>query len=294
MTEVLFTMREFPQPEEAPLLRWIQLPFAGMEWAMQHRIVQAEDVVVTSSSGIHATQIANYCLMMMMAFNYQLPKMIAFQQKSEWSKSAYDIFTPTDMRHQTVGIVGYGSIGRELARITKALGMTILATKRDVKRPAETQTDYTPEGLGDPEGTIPERLYPGEALATMAADCDYLVVTVPLTEQTRQMVNERVLYAMKDTAILINIARGSVVDEKALITALSQNVIGGAALDVFEEEPLPSTSPLWQMDNVIISPHISGLIANYAVKAADLFIANLKRYLEKKPLYNQLDREAGY
>jgi phosphoglycerate dehydrogenase-like enzyme len=128
----------------------------------------------------------------------------------------------------------------------------------------------------------------------MAADCDYLVVTVPLTEQTRQMVNERVLYAMKDTAILINIARGSVVDEKALITALSQNVIGGAALDVFEEEPLPSTSPLWQMDNVIISPHISGLIANYAVKAADLFIANLKRYLEKKPLYNQLDREAGY
>jgi D-2-hydroxyacid dehydrogenase (NADP+) len=99
---------------------------------------------------------------------------------------------------------------------------------------------------------------------------------------------------MKKTAVLINIARGSVVDEKALITALSQEKIGGAALDVFEEEPLPSTSPLWQMDNVIISPHVSGMTDNYHEKAAALFIANLKRYLEKKTLYNQLDREIGY
>jgi phosphoglycerate dehydrogenase-like enzyme len=292
--EVLYTTRTFPQPEETPLLRWIQLHSAGMERALQHRIIQAQDITVTSSSGIHSTQIANFCLMMMLAFNYKLPQMLNFQRESTWAQKAHEIFRPTDMSQQTVGIVGYGSIGRELARITHTLGMTVLASKRDVKHPAEKATDYTLEGTGDPEGSIPERIYPGEAIGTMASECDYLAVTVPLTTKTQHLVNEHVLQQMKKTAVLINIARGSVVDEKALITALSQKKIGGAALDVFEEEPLPSTSPLWQMDNVIISPHVSGMTDNYHEKAAALFIANLKRYLEKKPLYNQLDREIGY
>lgn len=292
--EVLYTTRHFPEPEEAPMLRWIQLHSAGMGGAMKHRIVQAEDIMVTSTSGMHATQIANYCLMMMLAFNYRLPKMMELQRESHWPEDREGTFKPIDMQHQTLGIVGYGSIARELARLAHTMGMTVLATKRNVKNPAETQTDYTPEGTGDPEGKIPERIYPGEALGTMATECDYLVVTVPLTEQTRHMVNERILNQMKNSAILINIARGSVVDEKALITALSQKKIGGAALDVFEEEPLSSTSPLWQMDNVIISPHVSGVTANYHEKAVDVFVANLQRYLDKRPLYNQLDREAGY
>jgi phosphoglycerate dehydrogenase-like enzyme len=292
--EVLYTTRVFPQPEDAPLLRWIQLHSAGMERALQHRIIQAQDVTVTSTSGIHSTQIANFCLMMMLAFNYKLPQMFNFQRENTWSPKAHEIFRPTDMSQQTVGIVGYGSIGRELARIAHTLGMTVLASKRDVKHPAEKATDYTPEGTGDPEGSIPERIYPGEAIGTMASECDYLVVTVPLTTKTQHLVNEQVLEHMKKTAVLINIARGGVVDEKALVTALSQGKLGGAALDVFEEEPLPSTSSLWQVDNVIISPHVSGVIDNYHEKAAALFIANLKRYLEKKPLYNQLDREIGY
>ncbi|MDQ7028175.1 MAG: D-2-hydroxyacid dehydrogenase [Anaerolineae bacterium] len=293
-TEVLYTTRTFPEPEDAPMLRWIQLHSAGMERALQYRIVQAEDVTVTSTSGIHATQIANYCLMMMLAFNYKLPKMLNFQRESTWADNRYEIFVPTDLQHQTVGIAGYGSIGRELARIADHLGMTVLASKRNAKNPAAAPTDYIPEGHGDAEGVIPERIYPGEAIGTMASDCDYLVITTPLTENTRHMVNERVLDMMKDTAVLINIARGAVVDEKALITALSQEKIGGAALDVFEEEPLPSTSPLWQMDNVIISPHVSGMVDNYHEKAAEVFRVNLDRYLEKRPLYNQLNREVGY
>ena len=292
--EVLYTVRDFPQPEEAPLLRWIQLNSAGYDRAIKQRIVQTEDVTVTSASGIHARQIANYCLMMMLAFNYKLPKMLEFQNKSEWAKNQYEIFAPTDMHKQTLGIVGYGSIARELARLAKGLGMTVLATKRDVMKPAEERTDYSPEGTGDTEGSIPERLYPGEALHTMVQDCDFVVVTVPLTDKTHHMVDERVLEAMKETAILVNIARGSVVDEKSLITALSQNKIGGAALDVFEEEPLPSTSPLWKLDNVIISPHVSGNTDNYHEKAAELFMANMRRYLENKALYNQLNREEGY
>lgn len=292
--EILYTQRAFPQPEEAPLLRWIQLNYAGLERVMQQKIAQAEDVAITSASGIHATQIANYSLMMMLAFNYRLPKMLELQEKRIWSDNRDKIFNQHDMDKQTLGIVGYGSIARELARLADAMGMTVLATKRDAMKTAESETDYTPEGTGDPQGNIPERIYPGEALLTMARECDYLVVTAPLTEQTRHMVNARVLEAMKDSAVLINIARGGLVDEKALITALSQKTIRGAALDVFEEEPLPSSSPLWALDNVIISPHISGNTDNYHEKAADLFIANLYRYLENKPLYNQLNREVGY
>jgi phosphoglycerate dehydrogenase-like enzyme len=292
--EVLYTLRHFPRPEEAPLLRWIQLHYAGVDSAIEQRIVQAEDVTVTNASGIHAQQIANYCLMMMLAFNYKLPDMMRFQQDANWPENQYKMFAPVDMHRQTVGIAGYGSIGRELARVADALGMTVLATKRDATHPAESPTEYSPEGTGDPEGDIPERIYPGEALATMAKDCDYLVLTVPLTEKTRHMVNERVLNAMKSNAVLVNIARGEVVDEKALITALSQQKIRGAALDVFEEEPLPTTSPLWQMDNVIISPHVSGNSASYNEKVADLFEVNLQRYIENRPLLNQLDREEGY
>ena len=293
-TEVLYTSSKFPQPEQAPLLRWIQTHFAGIDGAIQQRIIQAEDVLVTSSSGIHAQSIANHCLMMIMAFNNKLPQMLDFQRKGEWPTNQYEIFAPTDLSRQTLGIAGYGSIGRELARIAHALGMKVLATKRDIKRPAENSNEYSPEGSGDPNGEIPERLYPGEALASMASECDYVVITVPLTDRTRHMVDEKVLAAMKPSGVLINIARGAVVDEKALISALAAERIGGAALDVFEEEPLPSGSPLWNMENVILSPHVSGNSRNLHEKAAALFIENLQRYVEKRPLLNQLNRETGY
>jgi len=292
--EVLYTVRQFPDPEQAPMLRWIQLNYAGLEGVINQRIIQSEDVVVTTASGIHTRQMANYCMMMMMAFNYQMPKMYFFQRRHEWPDNRRSIYNPQHLHHQTLGIAGYGSIGRELARIAQALGMTVVASKRDAKQPAEGPNEYTPEGTGDPEGKIPERIYPGEALASMASECDYLVLIMPLTDETHHIVHDPIFDAMKETAILINIARGGVVDEKALVTALSSGKIGGAALDVFEEEPLPSTSPLWEMDNVIISPHISGVSAHYHEDAADLFIANLKRYLEKRPLMNQLNREIGY
>ncbi|MGJ3240184.1 MAG: D-2-hydroxyacid dehydrogenase [Anaerolineae bacterium] len=293
-TDILYTVRHFPQPGEAPRLRWIQLNYAGLENVLERPIARAENVRITSASGIHATQIANYTLMMMLAFNYRLPRMFELQQKQTWPKNKFDIFTPRDMHKQTLGLVGYGSIARELARIAHSIGMTVLATKRDAKNTEENASDYTPEGTGDPEGVIPERIYPGEALATMAPECDYLVVTVPLTDATHHMVNAHVFDSMKKSAVLINIARGGVVDEKALVNALTHKKIRGAALDVFEEEPLPATSPLWKMENVIISPHVSGNTDDYHEKAATLFIENLKRYLNKKSLYNVLNRDAGY
>jgi phosphoglycerate dehydrogenase-like enzyme len=292
-TEVLYTLNKFPSPAEAPHLRWIQLHFAGMDHAMEQAIIRAEDVEVTNASGVHAVQMAEYCLGMMLAFHYKLPLMFELKEKAEWPENRHLLFAPHGLRGLTLGIAGYGTIGRELARVADMLGMRVLASKRDVKHPAE-EGSYNEAGLGDPLGEIPARIYPTEALATMARECDFLVILAPLTKSTRYLVNDTVLKAMKKTAVLINVARGAVVDEKALISALADNTIAGAALDVFEEEPLSKSSPLWNLDNVIISPHVSGNSVRYNEKAAAIFIENLRRYLEKRPLLNRLDRERGY
>lgn len=293
-TEVLYTMRHFPDPERAPRLRWIQLHYAGMERVITKPIVQqANDVEVTSASGIHSTHMAEFCLTMMLAFMYQLPRMMKQKAQAEWGDKPYDVFNPHGLRGLTVGIVGYGSIGRELARLAHNMGMTILASKRDLLGGME-DTGYALEGTGDPEGDLPERMYPPEAIASMASECDFLVLTVPLTEKSRHMVNEDVFNAMKPTAYLINVARGGVVDEDALISAIAAEEIAGAALDVFEEEPLPPSSPLWNLDNIIISPHISGNATNYHERTAELFITNLHRYVENRPLLNALNRDEGY
>ncbi len=291
--EVLYTGGIFPNPAQAPRMRWIQLHSAGVDHAVKEPIVQAEDVEVTTASGVHASQMTEYCLAMMLAFNYRLLKFIELKAKAEWPKERHKQFSPYPMRGQTVGIVGFGVIGRVLARAADSLGMKVLATKRDVMHPADTDSYYEP-GTGDPQGEIPLRLYPPEATASMAKECDYLVVTAPLTKTTRHKINADVFKAMKKTAILINVGRGAVVDEDELISALAAGRIAGAALDVFEEEPLPSTSPLWNFDNVIISPHVSGNTAVYHEKAAAVFAENLERYVENRPLLNRLKRELGY
>jgi phosphoglycerate dehydrogenase-like enzyme len=294
--EVLYTLKHYPQPDQAPRLRWIQLHHAGVDRVMKQLILQTEDVEVTTASGVHAVQMAEYCLMMLLAFTYRLPSLLQLQAEAIWPENVEDSltrFAPLHLRGRTLGIAGYGSIGRELARMADALGMTVLATKRDIKHPA-AEDEYADAGTGDPEGDIPARLYPPEALRSLAAQCDFLVLTLPLTDSTRHAVNEAVLNAMKPTAVLINVARGGVVDTDALISALAAERIAGAALDVFDEEPLPRSSPLWNLDNVIITPHISGNSAFYHQKTAAVFTENLKRYLERRPLLNRVDRKRGY
>lgn len=292
-TEVLYTLRAFPDPSQTPRLRWIQLHFAGVDAFLNNPLLQTQDIEVTTASGIHATQIAEYCMGMMLAFNLQIPRMLRLQAKSEWPKDSHKIFAPRPLRGQTLGIAGYGSIGRELARIADSMGMRVLASKRDAKHTEEVNA-YNEPGTGDPKGEIPERIYPSEALASMARECDYLVIAAPLTTGSRHAVDASVLASMKSSAVLVNIARGAVVDEKALADVLQSGKIRGAALDVFEEEPLPAASPLWHLDNVILSPHISGNTTLYNEKASLLFAENLKRYVEKRPLLNQLDRKRGY
>lgn len=291
--EILYTGRLFPTVEQAPRLRWIQLHSAGVDHAIKEPIVLAEDVEVTTTSGIHAAVIAEYCLLGMLAFEFKLPTMLEHQARAEWARGRDAIFNPRGLRGQTVGIVGYGAIGRELARQADALGMRVLAVKRDAMHPADTDS-YRLPGTGDPEGNLPTRIYPPEAAAAMAKECDFLVVTLPLTPQTRHIINAEVLNGMKKTAVLINIGRGAVVDEAALISALAAEKLRGAMLDVFEQEPLPPTSPLWKLPNVIISPHVAGVNQQYHELAAGVFIENLQRYIEKRPLLNRLVRERGY
>ena len=296
--EILYTGRIFPTPEQAPHLRWIQLHSAGVDGAIDQPILQAKDIEVTSASGIHATQMAEFALGMMLAFNLKLRRMIESQARAEWvprlsdRSDSTDVFLPRELRTQTLGIHGYGSIGRELARQASCLGMRVLATKHNLMRLADD--GYREPNTGDPTGDIPARLYPAEAIASMARESDYLVLTVPLTPATRHSINETVLNAMKPTAVVINLARGGVVDETALIHALTNKKIGGAALDVFEQEPLPPESPLWKLSNVIISPHVSGASTRYHEKAAALFVENLQRYLANEPLFNRVQRENGY
>lgn len=289
--EIIYTVRDLPEPEQAPHLRWIQTHTSGVNHLLDRPIMQAEDVEVTTSSGIHAAPIAEYCIGLMLAFALRLPLFQRYQAQAEWPPGG-SIFTQT-LRDQTLGIVGYGSIGRELARIADQMGMIIVATKRDLMQ-LSAGDEYIEAGLGDDAGDIPTRLYPPEALASMVKVCDFVVLTLPLTPATHHIVNEEILSAMKKTAVIINISRGSVMDEAALISALAAEKIAGAALDVFETEPLPATSPLWQMENVIITPHIAGNNIHNHERAAALFAENLQRYLDNRPLLNRYDRARGY
>lgn len=291
--EVLYTINAFPTPEQAPRLRWIQLHMAGVEEVIKAPVLKAQDIEVTNASGIHAVQMAEYSLMMMLAFNNQLPSMIAAKDRIEWPPKPAAIYHPTPLRGKTLGIIGYGAVGREVARLASSAGMVVLAAKRDVMHPEQTDK-YTEPGTGDPEGDLPDRIYPMQAAASMVRECDFVVLACPLTRLTRHLMDEKVLAAMKPTAVLINVARGAIVDEPALISALAAGRIGGAALDVFEEEPLPSTSPLWNLPNVIISPHVSGYRGDYNQQAANLFAENLRRYVENEPLLNLVSREREY
>jgi phosphoglycerate dehydrogenase-like enzyme len=168
----------------------------------------------------------------------------------------------------------------------------VLAAKRDARRPEDN--DYIPDGLGDPGGDLPQRIYPIAALRSMFKECDFVLVTVPLTAKTRGLIGEKELAALKPTAYIVDLSRGGVIDQEALINALGDGRIAGAALDVFPKEPLPADNPLWRLPNVIVSPHIAGFSPHYDARAVALFSENLLRYLSGLPLYNRIVLERGY
>jgi len=291
-TEVLYTGRVIPSPELVPNLNWIQFHFAGIDHAREAPILHKEGLAATTMSGASASQVAEYILMMLLALGHRLPEMNEQQRKLIWPKDRWERFSPLELNGATVGIVGYGSIGRQVAHLLAPFGAQVLATKRDAMHPADP--GYTVDGQGDPAGDFVHRLYPPEALRTMTKECDFLVITVPLTSRTHNLIDAGVLEGMKETAYIIDISRGGVLNHNDLIAALREHRVAGAALDVFPEEPLPQDSPLWKFPNVLISPHISGNTPYYDVRAAKLFAINLHRYLAGEPLLNRVNITEGY
>jgi len=291
-TEVLYTHRVLPAPDQAPHLHWVQFHWAGIEHILDAPILKMPEVVATHLSGASVSQMGEFAIMMMLALGRHLQDAMAYQKRTEWPKDRWEKFVPVELRGSTVGIVGYGSIGRQIARLSQALGATVLATKRDNMHPEDD--GYIIDGLGDPKGELVHRLYPPQALRSMLKECDFILVTVPLTNETRAMISTEELGVLKPSAYLIDISRGGVIDHEALILALREKRIAGAALDVFPNEPLAADSPLWKLPNVIITPHIAGFSPQYDQRATNLFCENLHRYLAGLPLYNRIKLERGY
>jgi len=290
-TEVLYTWTNLPRPEDAPRLRWVQFHSAGIDHVQGHPLLDS-DVALTTTSGIHAVPIAEYVMASILAWAHRLPRILAYQKRVIWPGGRWKKFVPQELRGSTIGIIGYGSVGRQIARLARAFGMRVLASKRDPRQMVDQ--GYQLDGTGDPAGELPDRVYPAAATLSMLPECDYVVLCAPLVAKTRHLIDEAALKAIKPTAYLVNVARGKLIDESVLVEALEKGWIAGAGLDVFEVEPLSADSPLWKMDNVILSPHVAGFSPEYDRRSIDLFTRNLRRYLEGRSLLNQVDTEVGY
>jgi phosphoglycerate dehydrogenase-like enzyme len=234
-------------------------------------------IVMTNSRGMNAGAVAEHALTLMFAAIRRLPEALRAQGERRWACN--DLSGLPLLRGRTLLIAGLGAIGCELARLASGLGMRVVGTRREVGDPL-------PEGVSEARGP--------SALPELLPGADIVVLAVPLTADTRGMIGAAELALMKRTAWLVNVARGKLVDELALVRALQQGAIAGAALDVVEHEPLAATSPLWSLPNVLITPHVAGFREDYWAAATALFAANLHRYLAGEGLANIVDKLAGY
>jgi D-2-hydroxyacid dehydrogenase (NADP+) len=258
----------------APKLRWIQVISAGVDRWIGTDVWQSR-VVLTGVSGIHAIPIGEFAMLLMLMFAKNTLLGFKMMRSRRWRRYQAGI-----LQGKTVGIVGLGHIGREVARLSKTFGMKTVATRRSSTKPGTARHV--------------DLLLPPKRLKQMLAASDFIVVCVPLTPETRHIIGKSELDAMRPSAVLINVGRGHLIDEKALIRALEKKQIAGAGLDVTYTEPLPKDSPLWRLDNVILSPHISGDMEDYMLRATGVFCENLRRYLDGKKLLNVVDRKKGY
>lgn len=278
-----------------PRLRWFQSRSAGMNAVVGTPVWTTPAITVTSASGIHAPSIAEYTTGMLIALARDFSGYLSFQRRACWPmtpKNHVEQFPGRELRGATVLIVGYGSIGREVGRQCHALGLRVLAIKRDPTR--RDDPGYRLPGTGDPAGSIPEEIGGPEVLDAWLPRAEYVVLASASTAANKHLLGAAQLRRMRPDAFLVNIARGDILDEAALVRALRERWIAGAGLDVFAQEPLPAEHPLWGFDNVILSPHISGMTPRYDDHMAALFAENLRRYVAGEPLLNVVDRSLGY
>ena len=269
-----------------PRLRWLQVGSAGVDH-LAGDPPWARGVTVTNGRGVFAVPIGEYVSGAILRINQPIRRWAADQLAHHWPVD--DERGASIVRGQTAVLVGYGSTGREVARQLAALGLRILAVK---PRPeVRGDSSYRVPGTGDPDGSFPDRIVGVDALTDVAREADYLVLTLPLTAESRGLIDEAVLAALPRTAWLINVSRGALVDEGALLSALGAGRLAGAVLDVFAEEPLPPDHPLWDAPNVTITPHVSGATTQLR---DDLVVENVRRYLAGEPWLNLVDPECGY
>jgi phosphoglycerate dehydrogenase-like enzyme len=279
----------------APNLKWVQVHMAGVDGLAGHPLYTQSTIPLVTASGVHAATIAEYAITVLLALAHRVPRMVEWKARGGWppDEQRWPLFVPSELRGATLGIVGYGSIGRELARIaTSAFAMTVLACKRDPSQ--RRDTGWTPAGTGDPEGRLPAEWLAPDRLPELLGRSDVVVLCAPLTAATRGLIGARELGLMKPSAYLVNVGRGASVDEAVLAQALADKRIAGAAIDVFAKEPPAPGHPLYALDNVIVSPHVSGFFPGYDDGCTQLFAENLRRYLDGAALLNLVDRARGY
>ncbi|MBP2626715.1 MAG: Glyoxylate reductase [Firmicutes bacterium] len=273
-TDILLTwgaMDIHPLYLTAPKLKWVHALSAGVENLLFSEI-KSDTTLLTNSKGIHGIPISEHVLAMMLTFTRGLNMFIRQQTQKHWKRVHVG-----EIHDKTIGIVGLGSIGREIAKKAKGMGMQVVASKQTMTTELFVDKLYTPDQLHE-----------------LLAISDFVVIALPLVEETTNLFTIKEFAAMKSSAYFINIARGAVVKQDDLVTALAQGLIKGAGLDVFDHEPLSETSPLWDMPNVIITPHLAALSPNYMDRAIKLFADNLSRFIQHKEMLNIIDKEKGY
>jgi phosphoglycerate dehydrogenase-like enzyme len=272
--EIIFGWPSQDELKKAKNLKWLQLPSAGADGYTDPDMYLNKDIILTNSSGVYGRAIAEHVLAMILSFNRNLQEYTLLKQEKRWS----NILKVRDFYGSTVGIIGFGDIGNEVAIRAKALGARVLVVKR---RPSE-MPDYIDE------------LYLTEDIDIVLIKSDYIVLALPATEKTRGIISRERLGIMKPDSFLVNIGRGELIDQEALIEALRDKRIGGAGLDVTTPEPLPEDNPLWELPNVIITQHSSGISNENDSKRVNIFIDNLNRYLNNEVLKNIVSFDESY
>jgi len=252
-------------------VQWVHTLSAGVDKVLFPELIESP-VPLTNGRGAFKDGLAEFALASMLYFAKDLRRLVRNQEAGRWEQ-----FDVVFLRGQVLGIVGYGEIGRESARLAHALGMQVVATSRRGANPAGTA-----------------RIYPLEQLRDMLSVCDYVLIATPLTPETKGMIDEAELSAMKNSAVIVNVGRGPVIVEAALVSALEQKRIRGAALDVFDREPLPDGHPFWRLDNVLLSPHSADHTIGWEQLAMRIFVDNFERFRNGQPLTNVVDKKAGY
>ncbi len=261
----------------SPNLRWVHSRAAGLDNLLFPELVTS-DVLLTNGTGVFSRSLGEFALAAILYFAKDLRRMVCNQQAARWEQ-----FDVEEIAGRTVGIVGYGDIGRAVATRVHAMGMKILALKRH------------PPASADPlAGPLIARFYKPEEINTMLGQCDYIVVAAPLTHETRHMLSDAQFAAMRPNAVLINIGRGPVIDQDALVRVLAEKKIRGAGLDVFAKEPIPVDDPIWKLDNVLISPHCADHTKDWLNDAMRFFLKQYDRFRKGEPLENIVEKHLGY